>query len=211
MIKFILNNTTLILAGLLVVLSLGWLKSCSDLREAKEELEEKKAYISAVEDNQAGVATILNMTKAELEISKDSINMLMDSLIEAKKYTKTIVRTEYIESKFEKADSVMFSDTIFKEDLCFDTVIGDNKYYSCTIVGEYPNKLIITPKVNSELVILTHTEKDYTGKPAKTKVGVFLRKIFCRSKWREKYVNDIEDLNPYITVKTSRTIQIKED
>lgn len=213
MVKFIFNNLSLILAGLLVVLGLGWLKSCSDLEKTEKKLKEKQAYISAVEDNQMGVFTTLNMTKSELQASRDSVNMFIDSLVKVKGYSNTIVRTELVESEFTKVDSVLFPDTIFVEDLSFDTIISNDRYYSCEVIGEYPSHLVIIPKVNSELVLFTHTVREYTGKPAKTKLGIKLREWapWCRKKWREKYVTDVEDQNPYIKIKSARNIQIKED
>lgn len=214
MINFIFRNSYIILIAIIVFLSLGLMKSCSDLRTAREVIENKESYISALEDNQQGIITTLNITRSELSNSKDSINVLLDSLVKAKKYTKTVVRAEYIQSDFLKVDSVLFSDVIFTDGVDFDTVIVDSKYYSCEIIGRYPNNLIITPHVKSELVLLSHIEKEYTGKPAKTKLGIALRKLpfsFLKKKWREKIVTDIEDLNPYIEVKKGRVNQIIEN
>lgn len=213
MLNFILKNPLILSLTAIVILSLSLFKSCGDLEKAEKELEKKEAYISAFEDNLQGTYTTLEMTREELRASKDSINQLIYKLIEEKGYESTITRAERIESEFKTALEVEIRDTVFIEGARFDTLMRDTAgFYNIKISGEYPNKLSIIPEVKSELVLFTHTVEEYTGKrPAKTKIGVGLRKIFCRKKWRTKYVTDVEDLNPYIIVKNTRIIQFEEE
>lgn len=211
MINFILKNPSITLA-ILVLILVGILgKSCSEINKLEEALESRKAYISAMEDYQQGIGTTLEMTKEELSRSRDSLNKFLWEYTEQKGYTKTVQRLEFVEEIFTVTDTLVTTDTIFKEGVKFDTTINNGKYYKCRVSGEYPCSLVIKPFVKSDLILLTRTEKYYIGKPAKTKLGWGLRKIFCKSKWREKYVTDVEDLNPYIEVTEKRIIQLKEE
>lgn len=211
MIDFILKNPRILLIsvilGLLAILG----KTCSEINKLEEALESKQAYISAMEDYQQGIGTTLEMTREELSRSRDSVNKFLWDYADQKGYAKTVQRLEFVEEVFTKVDTIITSDTIFRDGVKFDTVVSNGEYYTCRVSGEYPCNLVIEPTVKSNLVLLTRTEEYYTGKPAKTKLGVALRKLFCRKKWRERYVTDVEDLNPYIEVIDKRIIQLKEE
>lgn len=201
MINFLLKNKSAILLVILSVVLFSWFKNCTGL---KHQLEQKNSYISALEDNQRGKVTELAMTRSQLQASRDSINSLISDLIKEKGYSKTIVRVERVASTFTKTDSVFFRDTLFIPGLKFDTVISNSNYYSCKISGEYPSSLVITPQVNSDLYLFTHTEKEYVNPRSK----IFFIRWF--QKKRKIYVTDVEDRNPYIDIKSSRVIQIVE-
>lgn len=198
--NFIIKHKSLILLVVLIIFVIGWFKSYSSL---KGQLEQRENYISALEDNLNGKTTELNMTRAQLLSSKDSINKLIAGKIKEKGYAKTVVKVERITSTVSKLDSVFFHDTIFAPGIKFDTVIGDN-YYKVSLRGEYPRSMYVEPEVNSELYLITHIEKEFVNQPSK----IFFIRWF--QKKRKISVTDIEEANPYIKLKESRVIQVQE-
>ena len=151
MINFILKNPSITLAALVLIL-IGILgKSCSEINKLEEALESKEAYISAMEDYQQGIGTTLEMTKEELSRSRDSLNKFLWEYTEQKGYTKTVQRLEFVEEIFTVTDTLVTTDTIFKEGVKFDTTINNGKYYKCRVSGEYPCSLVIEPFVKSIL------------------------------------------------------------
>ena len=109
---------------------------------------------------------------------------------------------QYISSRSDKVDTIIFRDTIFKEkDFKIDTVVSD-KWYKLNLNLEYPNKIIANPSFSSEKYIIISTKKESIDPPKKC----WLLRLF-QKKHTVVEVNVIEE-SPYIKNKQQRFIEI---
>lgn len=161
-----------------------------------------KAYKST-NDSLRDKCVYFKYTVEELETYNDSI---LDKLIEVQHElgikSKNLKQLQYIESKAERIDTIVFRDTIFKNPTFkVDTLIG-NEWYYAKLKLEYPNIVFINPVCKSEKYIVTSKRKE-TVKPPKK---FFLLRWFQKKHWVMEVV--IKERNPYITNINNRFIEI---
>ena len=115
---------------------------------------------------------------------------------------KNIKQLQYLLSVSTKKDTVLFTDTIFRDkSLALDTIIGD-KWYNIRLGLKYPNLIYTEPTFTSEKYIIVNKKKETVNPPKK----FFLFRWF-QKKHTILEVNMVER-NPYIENKNNRFIEI---
>ena len=125
----------------------------------------------------------LNSYNKELQLNieqlKYSNNITLDKLNKVRKELnikdKELQKLQYQLSISNKTDTVVYRDTIFKEDIKLDTLIKDD-WYSLNLDLEYPSTIIVNPKFKSEKYVITSLKKEIKGTPKKCCKGRILEK-----------------------------------
>ena len=116
----------------------------------------------------------LNSYNKELQLNieqlKYSNNITLDKLNKVRKELnikdKELQKLQYQLSISNKTDTVVYRDTIFKENIKLDTLIKDD-WYSLNLDLEYPSTIIVNPKFKSEKYVVTSLKKEIKGTPKK--------------------------------------------
>lgn len=142
-------------------------------------------------------------TIEQLNYYNDSILQKMNNVMkELKIKDKNIKQLQYLLSVSTKKDTVLFTDTIFRDkSLALDTIIGD-KWYNIRLGLKYPNLIYTEPTFTSEKYIIVNKKKETVNPPKK----FFLFRWF-QKKHTILEVNMVEK-NPYIENKNNRFIEI---
>ena len=142
-------------------------------------------------------------TIAELLQSNDSINKkLLATAKKLKIKEKNIQGLQYHSSIITKTDTVVMSDTIFRNKYVnVDTILGD-KWYSIKLGLKYPSTVIATPKFVSEKYIIVNKTREYNKPPSK----IFFIRWFQRK--HDVLKIDVKEENPYIINGEQRFIEI---
>lgn len=164
-------------------------------------LENLKAYsqeASALKDE----SRVFKFTVSQLEYLNDSLIQKMNNVRkELKIKDSRIEQLQYQLKEVIKEDTLYLSDTVFVENINIDTIIGD-KWVNTRLYLEYPNKIVITPKVITEQFCFVQLKKETVNPPKK----------FFLFRWFQKkhYVSiiTVKENNPYVEEKESRYIQI---
>ena len=144
----------------------------------------------------------LQLTVEQLDYFNDSIlEKLKDTQKKLKIKDKNLKELQYLQTQVTKTDTIHVHDTIFREDFCLDTVIGD-QWVKTELEMSYPNTIIVTPEVNSEKVIIAHLKKETVNPPKKC----WLARLFQRK--HKVIVVEIEEKNPYMTTKEYKHVEI---
>lgn len=142
-------------------------------------------------------------TVEQLEYFNDSLTIKMNEVRkELKIKDKDLKQMQYLLSKAQKKDTIIFTETIFKDtSLNIDTTIND-KWYQLDVGLTYPNKITIEPTFISEKYIIVNYRKETINPPHKC---AFVRAFQRKHKVVE--VNIVEK-NPYIENGKQRFIEI---
>ena len=192
----------------LVILFGALFKMHSDLQKYKKlyarELVNVEAYDRMNAEAQKEIRQF-KLTIDELQASKDSINRkLMKTADSLKIKTKNIKYLQYNTSVIQKTDTIVLQDTIFKQPIDVDTIVGD-RWYSMKLGLKYPSTIITEPTFKSEKQVIISTKKEYNNKPSK---------IFFIRWFQKKHlvtVVDVIESNPYIENKENRFIEIVKE
>lgn len=145
---------------------------------------------------------VFQFTIQQLSYYNDSLLVEMNKVREELKIKDREVKSlSYLLSTASRVDSIFVRDTIFKNNVSIDTIIGDN-WYQLKLGLKYPNRIIVNPSFVSEKYIITHYNKETVNPPKK----FFLWRLFQR-KHKVVEVNILEK-NPYIENNKSRFIEI---
>ena len=153
----------------------------------------------------------LNSYNKELQLNieqlKYSNNITLDKLNKVRKELnikdKELQKLQYQLSISNKTDTVVYRDTIFKEDIKLDTLIKDN-WYSLNLDLEYPSTIIVNPKFKSEKYVVTSLKKEIKGTPRKCWLGRIFQK-------KHNVVRvEVVEKSPYIETKEQVFINIIE-
>lgn len=146
---------------------------------------------------------VYKFTVEQLSYYNDSILFKLDSIRkELKVKDKNLLALQYSKVEATRRDTIVFSDTIFKEPtLSIDTIKGDS-WYNVKLKLEYPNKIEIEPTFVSERSVIISTKKETVDPPKK----FFLLRWF-QKKHIVTEVNIIEN-NPYVKNKQQKYIEI---
>lgn len=145
---------------------------------------------------------VFQFTIQQLSYYNDSLLVEMNKVREELKIKDREVKSlSYLLSTASRVDSIFVRDTIFKNNVSIDTLIGDN-WYQLKLGLKYPNRIIVNPSFVSEKYIITHYNKETINPPKK----FFLWRVFQR-KHKVVEVNILEK-NPYIENNKSRFIEI---
>ena len=142
-------------------------------------------------------------TIEQLNYYNDSILQKMNNVRkELKIKDKNIKQLQYLLSVSTKKDTVLFTDTIFRDkSLALDTVIGD-KWYNIRLGLKYPNLIYTEPTFTSEKYIIVNKKKETINPPKK----FFLFRWFQRKHWVMEV--HIKEKNPYIKKIDNKFVEI---
>ena len=153
----------------------------------------------------------LNSYNKELQLNIEQLeysnNITLDKLNKVRKELnikdKELQKLQYQLSISNKTDTVVYRDTIFKEDIKLDTLIKDD-WYSLNLDLEYPSTIIVNPKFKSEKYVVTSLKKEIKGTPKKCWLGRIFQK-------KHNVVRvEVVEKSPYIETKEQVFINIIE-
>ena len=203
MVKRYIRIGIVILMSLLAVSTYTLYNRNQDLKEEiSVSMTNQKAFItentSLKEENKA-----FKFTVEQLNYYNDSILQKMNDVKkELKIRDNNLKQMQYLLSVSTKKDTILFTDTIFKDKgLALDTIIGD-KWYNIRLGLKYPNLIYTKPTFTSEKYIIVNKKKETINPPKK----FFLFRWF-QKKHTILEVNMVER-NPYIENKNNRFIEI---
>lgn len=142
-------------------------------------------------------------TIEQLNYYNDSILQKMNNVRkELKIKDKNIKQLQYLLSVSTKKDTVLFTDTIFRDkSLALDTIIGD-KWYNIRLGLKYPNLIYTEPTFTSEKYIIVNKKKETVNPPKK----FFLFRWFQKKHWVMEV--HIKEKNPYIKEIDNKFVEI---
>lgn len=146
---------------------------------------------------------VLQLRVDQLSYFNDSILVKLDSVRKALKIKdKDLQYLQYMYSTMEKKDSIVFvKDTIFRDMVHIDTTLT-SKWYSLNLKLDYPNSVVVTPKIVSEQYVIIHSKKETINPPKKCALARLFQK-----KHRVVRV-EVKEENPYIIHKNSEFVKI---
>lgn len=146
---------------------------------------------------------VLQLRVDQLSYFNDSILVKLDSVRKALKIKdKDLQYLQYMYSTMEKKDSIVFvKDTIFRDMVHIDTTLT-SKWYNLNLKLDYPNSVVVTPKIVSEQYVIIHSKKETINPPKKCALARLFQK-----KHRVVKV-EVKEENPYIIHKNSEFVKI---
>ena len=148
---------------------------------------------------------VFKFTVEQLNYYNDSILQKMNNIRkELKIKDKNLKQLQYLLSVSTKKDTVLFTDTIFRDkSLALDTIIGD-KWYNIRLGLKYPFYIYTEPTFTSEKYIIVNKKKETVNPPKK----FFLFRWFQRKHWVMEV--HIKEKNPYIKETNNKFVEIIE-
>ena len=205
MVKRYIRIGIVILVSLLAVSTYTLYNRNQDLKEEiSVSMTNQKAFItentSLKEENRA-----FKFTVEQLNYYNDSILQKMNDVRkELKIRDNNLKQMQYLSSVSTKKDTILFTDTIFKDKgLALDTIIGD-KWYNIRLGLKYPNLIYTKPTFTSEKYIIVNKKKETINPPKK----FFLFRWFQRKHWVMEV--HIKEKNPYIKEINNKFVEIIE-
>lgn len=133
----------------------------------KQAVENNKAYALQL-DKQKAESNMFKLKVEQLEYYSDSI---MIKLNEARKELKVkdnqLKQLMWLETEFQKKDTVYLTDTIFKEpDFTLDTIMGD-EWVQTNLHLEYPGMIATESTVKSEKTVVVSAQRETVDPPKK--------------------------------------------
>lgn len=203
MIKKYIRIGIIVLIGFLIISTYILYNRNRDLKkEILVSMTNQKAFItensSLKEENRTFKFTI-----EQLNYYNDSILQKMNEVRkELKIKDKNIKQLQYLLSVSTKKDTVLFTDTIFKDkSLALDTIIGD-KWYNIRLGLKYPNLIYTKPTFTSEMYIIVNKKRETVNPPKK----FFLFRWFQKKHWVMEV--HIKEKNPYIKEVDNKFVEI---
>lgn len=147
---------------------------------------------------------VLQLSVDQLSYFNDSVLVKLDSVRKALKVKdKELKALQYIHSTIEKKDSIVFvRDTIFRDNTVHIDTTLMSKWYSLNLKLDYPNSVVVTPKIVSEQYVIIHADKETINPPKKCKFAQLFQK-----KHRVIRV-EVKEENPYIEHKNNKFVKI---
>lgn len=161
-----------------------------------------KAYDELLSDSK-NKSTAYELTIDQLNNVKDStIKELNELKKKLKIKDKNLISAQNIKTVYSKADTIHFTDTIFKDKvLSADTIVGD-EWYKAKVILKYPHTVIINPTFTSDKSIIVSTKKETVNPPKK----LWILRLFQK---KQTVLNvDVVEKNPYVQQESSRYIKI---
>lgn len=197
-----------ILAAILVamLINVSYLKSkLNKLENTNNTLLSNQEILNNTLAKEKDTNKVLQYNTKQLSYYNDSILVEMNKLKqELGIKDKNLKNLQYLQSISTKKDTVLFTDTIFKDThLALDTLIGD-KWYNVRLGIKYPNLISINPTFVSEKYIVTSKKKETINPPKK----FFLLRWFQKKHWVMEV--HIKEKNPYIKETNNKFVEIIE-
>ena len=205
MVKKYIRIGVIVLTSLLAVSTYILYNRNQDLKdEISVSMSNQKAFIaensSLKEENR-----VFKFTVEQLNYYNDSILQKMNNIRkELKIKDKNLKQLQYLLSVSTKKDTVLFTDTIFRDkSLALDTIIGD-KWYNIRLGLKYPFYIYTEPTFTSEKYIIVNKKKEIVNPPKK----FFLFRWFQRKHWVMEV--NIKEKSPYIREVDNKFVEIIE-
>ena len=205
MVKKYIRIGIVILISLLAVSTYTLYNRNQDLKEETSTLmSNQKAFITE-NSSLKNESRAFKFTIEQLNYYNDSILQKMNDVRkELNIKDKNLKQMQYLLSVSTKKDTVLFTDTIFRDkSLALDTVIGD-KWYNIRLGLKYPNLIYTEPTFTSEKYIIVNKKKETVNPPKK----FFLFRWFQRKHWVMEV--HIKEKNPYIKEVNNKFVEIIE-
>ena len=204
MIKYVKVGIAIIIGVLFVGICILYNKNQSLMGELSVLVSNQKASIaenSSLKDENR----VLKFTVEQLNYYNDSILQKMNDVRkELKIKDKNIKQLQYLLSVSTKKDTVLFTDTLFRDkELALDTIIGD-KWYNIRLGLKYPNLIYTEPTFTSEKYIIVNKKRETVNPPKK----FFLFRWFQKKHWVMEV--HIKEENPYIKETNNKFVEIIE-
>lgn len=204
MIKYVKVGIAIIIGVLFVGICILYNKNQSLMGELSVLVSNQKASIaenSSLKDENR----VFKFTVKQLNYYNDSILQKMnDARKELKIKDKNIKQLQYLLSVSTKKDTVLFTDTLFRDkELALDTIIGD-KWYNIRLGLKYPNLIYTEPTFTSEKYIIVNKKRETVNPPKK----FFLFRWFQKKHWVMEV--HIKEENPYIKETNNKFVEIIE-
>lgn len=171
-------------------------------RKWKDAVENSKAYSQQFSDSE-NKNRAFKLTIDQLKASNDSIfKELDDTRKELKIKDSKIKSLQYVSSSFSKADTINWTDTIFKDpQIAIDTMLSD-EWYSIRVGLRYPSMVAVKPEFKSVKNIIVSAKKETVNPPKR----FFLFRWFQR---KQVVLNvDVVEKNPYVQSENNRYVEI---
>ena len=164
----------------------------------------QKAFI-AENSSLKNESRAFKFTIEQLNYYNESILQKMNNVRkELKIKDRNLKQLQYLKSISTRKDTVLFTDTIFKDrNLVLDTLIGD-KWYNIRLGLKYPNLIYTEPTFTSEKYIIVNKKKETINPPKK----FFLFRWFQKKHWVMEV--HIKEKNPYIKETNNKFVEIIE-
>ncbi len=164
----------------------------------------QKAFI-AENSSLKNESRAFKFTIEQLNYYNDSILQKMNDVRkELKIKDGNLKQLQYLKSISTRKDTVLFTDTIFKDrNLVLDTLIGD-KWYNIRLGLKYPNLIYTEPTFTSEKYIIVNKKKETINPPKK----FFLFRWFQKKHWVMEV--HVMEKNPYIKETNNKFVEIIE-
>lgn len=168
----------------------------------KTAVENNKAY-SLQLDKEKAQSNMFKLKTEQLEYYNDSIiGKLNNAKKELKVKDNQLKQLMWLESEFQKKDTVRLVDTIFKEtDFVMDTLIGD-EWVKTSLHMEYPGTITTESSVKSEKAVVVSAQRETVDPPKK----FFLCRWFQKKHTVIKVV--VKENNPHIIDQENVFIEI---
>ena len=205
MVKRYIRIGVVILISLLAVSTYTLYNRNQDLKEEiSVSMSNQKAFI-AENSSLKNENRVFKFTIEQLNYYNDSILQKMNNIRkELKIKDKNLKQMQYLLSVSTKKDTVLFTDTIFRDkSLALDTIIGD-KWYNIRLGLKYPFYIYTEPTFTSEKYIIVNKKKETVNPPKK----FFLFRWFQRKHWVMEV--HIKEKNPYIKETNNKFVEIIE-
>ena len=202
--KYIRIGIVILVSLLSISVYILYTKNQSLKEELSISVSNEKAFIaenSSLKDENR----VFKFTVEQLNYYNDSILQKMNEVRnELKIKDKNLKQLQYLLSVSTKKDTVLFTDTVFKDkSLALDTIIGD-KWYNIRLGLKYPNLIYTEPTFTSEKYIIVNKKKETVNPPKK----FFLFRWFQRKHWVMEV--HIKEKNPYIKETNNKFVEIIE-
>lgn len=200
--KYIIIITIIIIIILSIIINILYSKNKKLNTDLSNSVNNEKAYVqenAVLQDKNR----VFLLTIEQLEYYNDSILIKLNDMKEQLNIKdKNLKHMQYLLSEATKKDTVIFRDTIFKDNsINVDTILGD-KWYQLQLGLKFPNTITVNPVFISEKYIITSYRKETIKPPKKC---AFLRWFQKKHKILEV---EVVDKNPYIHNKQQKFIEI---
>lgn len=170
----------------------------------KQAVENNKAYALQL-DKQKAESNMFKLKVEQLEYYSDSIMVkLNETRKELKVKDNQLKQLMWLETEFQKKDTVYLTDTIFKEpDFTLDTIMGD-EWVQTNLHLEYPGTIATESTVKSEKTVVVSAQRETVDPPKK----FFLCRWFQKKHTVIKVVT--KENNPHVIDQENVFIEIVE-
>mgnify|MGYP006928564626 FL=1 len=173
-------------------MKLKWENAENNVRAYSEQLS------SAQGSNKA-----FKLTIDQLKYFNDSIFQRLDETRKELKVKDNKLRSlQYIASDFARKDTIVFRDTLFRDNQIYiDTLLAD-AWYSVKVGMEYPSTVVVQPRFKSEKHIVVSARKETVNPPKR----FFLWRWLQKKQWVVQV--DVVEKNPYVQNQSNRYVEI---